>query len=145
MRTTLRRLLLLALAAAGGVVAWQRRNETPPTPPATLGGEPFMRAGSIPPITPEPPAVDHPYPSAEPPGTESGRDEAGLGGDNLRVITGIGPKLETQLHEAGITTFAQLAALDDAGIDELESRLGGIPGRIRRDDWIGQARQLAEG
>jgi NADH-quinone oxidoreductase subunit E len=50
--------------------------------------------------------------------------------------------MERLLNEQGIVTFRQLAVLDDAGIERLQSRLPGFTGRIRRDRWIDQARQL---
>jgi predicted flap endonuclease-1-like 5' DNA nuclease len=62
--------------------------------------------------------------------------------DDMRRIRGIGPAMETLLNEQGIVTFRQLALLDDAGIKELEARLPGVPGRIRRDRWVDQARDL---
>ncbi|MEM9711951.1 MAG: hypothetical protein AAGA17_07010 [Actinomycetota bacterium] len=65
--------------------------------------------------------------------------------DDLTLISGVGPYLEQLLHANGVTTFAQIAALDDAGIDELQSKLEEFPGRIRRDDWVAQAAALAEG
>jgi predicted flap endonuclease-1-like 5' DNA nuclease len=65
--------------------------------------------------------------------------------DDLTRISGIGPTIQRLLHEQGITTFAQLAALDDAQVDELQATLHGFPGRIRRDDWVGQAARLLEG
>ncbi len=65
--------------------------------------------------------------------------------DDLKQISGVGPYLEQLLHANGVTTFAQIAALDDAGIDELQAKLEEFPGRIRRDDWVGQASALAEG
>jgi predicted flap endonuclease-1-like 5' DNA nuclease len=62
--------------------------------------------------------------------------------DNLQRIRGVGPAMVRLLNEQGIMTFRQLAVLDDAGIDELQSRLPGFSGRIRRDRWIEQAREL---
>ena len=64
-------------------------------------------------------------------------------GDDLRRIKGLGPKLVTLLAEQGVTTFAQIAAWDDADIDRIDARLGRFQGRIRRDDWVAQARLLA--
>lgn len=63
--------------------------------------------------------------------------------DDLTQISGVGPYLEQLLHANGVTTFAQIAALDDAGIDELQAKLEEFPGRIRRDDWVAQAAALA--
>lgn len=65
--------------------------------------------------------------------------------DDLKRITGVGPKLEQMLNEQGITTFRQLAALTDEQVDELQSRLPQFPGRIRRDNWVAQAKQLSTG
>lgn len=64
-------------------------------------------------------------------------------GDDLRRIKGLGPKLVTLLAEHGVTSFAQIAAWDDADIDRIDARLGRFQGRIRRDDWVAQARLLA--
>ena len=66
-------------------------------------------------------------------------------GDALTRIKGLGPKLATQLGEMGITRFAQIAAWDEAEIDRVDTQLGRFQGRIRRDDWVGQARLLAQG
>lgn len=68
--------------------------------------------------------------------------EAG-GGDDLTRIKGVGPKLVQQLRELGVTTFAQIAAWNDADIDRIDAQLGRFQGRIRRDDWREQARLLA--
>ncbi|HCC26103.1 MAG TPA: hypothetical protein DEP97_02785, partial [Erythrobacter sp.] len=45
----------------------------------------------------------------------------------------------------GVTTFAQIAAWDDAEIDRVDAQMGRFQGRIRRDDWVGQAAMLAAG
>jgi predicted flap endonuclease-1-like 5' DNA nuclease len=61
--------------------------------------------------------------------------------DDLKSIAGIGPALEKKLHDQGIVSYRQLAALDEAGIDRLEAAIKTAGrGRIRRDDWIGQAK-----
>lgn len=39
--------------------------------------------------------------------------------DNLAILEGIGPKVESLLHEAGINTFAQLAEADVAKLNEI--------------------------
>ena len=64
--------------------------------------------------------------------------------DNLQRISGIGPALERLLNEAGITRYAQLAALDSEGIEQLEARLN-FKGRVSRDEWQKQAAALAKG
>jgi len=65
--------------------------------------------------------------------------------DDLSLIKGLGPKLADQLRALGVTRFTQIAAWDDAEIDRIDAQLGRFQGRIRRDDWPGQARLLAEG
>ncbi|QZH75584.1 MAG: hypothetical protein JY451_02935 [Erythrobacter sp.] len=65
------------------------------------------------------------------------------GTDDLSRIKGVGPKLVAILHDQGVTSFAQIAAWDDAAIDRIDARLGRFEGRIRRDDWVEQARLLA--
>lgn len=64
------------------------------------------------------------------------------GSDDLTTIAGIGPALQKKLNQEGIYRFTQLAALTDADIEKLEGSAVKFPGRIKRDDWIGQARRL---
>lgn len=64
--------------------------------------------------------------------------------DDLKKIGGVGPKLEQVLNSRGIRRFADLAALDAAEIEALDAAIG-LDGRAIRDDWAGQARQLARG
>lgn len=64
--------------------------------------------------------------------------------DNLRAIKGIGVKIEEALNEAGVTRFEQIAAWNDETIDELANRIGRGAARIRGDDWVGQAKKLAQ-
>lgn len=65
--------------------------------------------------------------------------------DDLSRIKGVGPKLVTMLHELGITRFEQIAALDEAEIERVDSQLGRFKGRIRRDQWVEQAKLLVSG
>lgn len=62
--------------------------------------------------------------------------------DDLKRINGIGPVLEEKLNAAGIDRYWQIAALSDPDIDRLESEIIHLSGRIRRDDWVGQAKAL---
>ena len=64
--------------------------------------------------------------------------------DNLTLIKGIGAVNEKKLHEHGIYHFDQIAAWSEADIVEAETYLE-FDGRIAREDWVGQARQLAAG
>ncbi|PKA41085.1 5' DNA nuclease [Rhizobium sullae] len=62
--------------------------------------------------------------------------------DDLKLIAGIGPKLEQVLNAKGIRTFAEIASWTDAQIAKLDAELG-FNGRIARDDWTGQAKALS--
>jgi NADH-quinone oxidoreductase subunit E len=62
--------------------------------------------------------------------------------DDLKRISGIGPKLETVLNGRGIRTFADIASWSDDDVKRIDAELG-FEGRIARDDWVGQARSLA--
>ena len=64
--------------------------------------------------------------------------------DDLKMISGVGPGLERKLLDYGITSYAQIAALNDDDIAELEAHVVKFAGRIKRDDWIGQAKQLMD-
>ena len=69
---------------------------------------------------------------------------AGAGPDDLEIIKGIGPIINRELIAMGIVTFAQLVALSPAQIDYIEDRIG-FPGRVAREHWIEQARDLMAG
>lgn len=62
--------------------------------------------------------------------------------DDLKMIGGIGPALESKLNAAGFFSYRQIASLTDADIESLETEVIHLSGRIRRDDWVGQARAL---
>ncbi|MFD2570342.1 hypothetical protein ACFSUS_06830 [Spirosoma soli] len=64
--------------------------------------------------------------------------------DDLKVIVGIGPFLEKKLHAAGIYTFQQIANLNRDDVDKVNDVIEFFPGRIHRDDWVGQAARLAK-
>ncbi len=65
--------------------------------------------------------------------------------DDLKRIKGVGPKLEKMLNQLGVASFAQIAAWSEADIDRIDAQLGTFVGRIRRDNWIEQAKLLAAG
>ncbi len=67
--------------------------------------------------------------------------EAGDKKDDLKVIVGIGPKFEKDLQKIGIHTFEQLSKLNEAGIEAIEA-LTKSPGRVERENWVGQAKEL---
>ena len=64
--------------------------------------------------------------------------------DDLSLLSGVGPVLEKKLREAGITTFRQIAELTPEQAKELDEKLG-LRGRIEREEWIEQAKELMAG
>lgn len=64
--------------------------------------------------------------------------------DDLKLISGVGPKLEQTLNDLGIWHFSQVAGWRKKEIEWVDSRLK-FKGRIERDDWISQAKILAKG
>lgn len=98
----------------------------------------------------EAPVVPVPAPSAPAEAAHDGVKPAGIEApragkaDDLKRIRGIGPQNEGRLHALGIWHFDQIA-----GWSADEVRWVGVylafPGRIEREDWVGQAKVLATG
>jgi len=109
---------------------WLRRPEEEPAPatraevmaPSPVAGVPLREAEPVP---PDPAKVEEPAL------------------DDLQRIEGIGPKISGILQEAGITTFAQLAATDVDRLEQIVREAG-----LRLADpgtWPEQARLAAAG
>lgn len=64
--------------------------------------------------------------------------------DDLRLISGVGPKLERLLNENGVYYYWQVASWSSGDINVIDERLDSFKGRITRDDWVRQARQLKQ-
>ncbi|MGB3501385.1 MAG: dipeptide ABC transporter ATP-binding protein [Mesorhizobium sp.] len=64
--------------------------------------------------------------------------------DDLKLIAGVGPKIEKVLNGLGVYTFAQVAGWKKAERDWVDDHLK-FSGRIERDDWVKQAKALAKG
>ncbi|MCB2264299.1 MAG: hypothetical protein LGR52_15370 [Candidatus Thiosymbion ectosymbiont of Robbea hypermnestra] len=65
--------------------------------------------------------------------------------DDLTAIGGIGPALAKKLNGAGINSYAQIVALSEEDIARLEKDIIRFTGRIKRDDWVSQAKKLLQG
>jgi predicted flap endonuclease-1-like 5' DNA nuclease len=65
--------------------------------------------------------------------------------DDLRLIKGIGDKLNALLTNTGIFHFRQIANWDAGEIQQVDAKLEIFKGRIVRDDWVAQAKLLASG
>lgn len=64
--------------------------------------------------------------------------------DDLKLISGVGPALEKKLHDAGVTSLkdvSEFTAADIARVDEVLS----FKGRIEREEWVQQAKDLLAG
>jgi predicted flap endonuclease-1-like 5' DNA nuclease len=75
---------------------------------------------------------------------EAPSQPAGESGELAR-IKGLGPKLQALLPTLGVTSLAQIAAWTEDDIDRIDAQLGAFAGRIRRDNWVEQAKFLAAG
>jgi large subunit ribosomal protein L21 len=63
--------------------------------------------------------------------------------DDLKKISGVGPALEKKLNDAGITRYDQIAGFSADDITRVDEALR-LGGRMTRDDWVAQAKTLAE-
>ena len=129
-----------------------RPADSPPEPavPAATMPEP---APPAPAPSPEPVVAPAPKPEAKPaPAPEAAPAPSGKPNipaavgepDNLRLIKGVGPKLNTLLNSLGVTRFDQIAEWKEAEINEVDQYLDTFSGRITRDAWIDQAKFLAK-
>ncbi|UVC18710.1 NADH-quinone oxidoreductase subunit E [Mesorhizobium onobrychidis] len=64
--------------------------------------------------------------------------------DDLKLISGVGPRTEGVLHSLGIFTYAQVASWKKAEREWVDGYLS-FHGRIEREDWVKQAKALAKG
>lgn len=80
--------------------------------------------------------------------TELDFDQIGLASfdekDDLKQIKGIGPFLEKKLHSLGIYTFRQIANFTEELEDKVNDVIEFFPGRIRRDEWVKQAKAFVD-
>ncbi len=77
-------------------------------------------------------------------GTEPSRLSAPRegGADDLKRINGVGPKIEAMLHRFGIYHFDQIASWSEHEVVWVDEHLEGFKGRVSRDEWVTQARDL---
>ena len=87
-------------------------------------------------------AASAPKKAAAPKAEKAAAPKAAAGADDLKQLSGVGPALEKKLHEAGVTSFAQIAAWTEADVEEFGEKLS-FKGRIEREGWIEQAKELA--
>ena len=80
-------------------------------------------------------------------GTKPATLDAPRGGaaDNLKLIKGVGPKLEKLVNDLGFFHFDQVASWTADELAWVDQHLAGFKGRASRDGWIDQAKKLAAG
>lgn len=67
------------------------------------------------------------------------------GPDDLKLIWGVGPKMEKLMHSMGFYHFDQVAGWSADNLRWVDRRLDGFKGRASRDKWVDQAKKLATG
>ena len=67
------------------------------------------------------------------------------GADDLKMIKGVGPKLEKLLNTLGFFHFDQISKWSDDELAWVDQNLEGFKGRASRDEWVAQAKILASG
>ena len=75
---------------------------------------------------------------AKPAAPKAGK--AAAGGD-LKKLSGVGPALEKKLIAAGVMSLEQVAAWTEADVTKIDEELS-FKGRIEREGWIAQAKEL---
>ncbi|KAE9629670.1 NADH-quinone oxidoreductase subunit E [Parasedimentitalea maritima] len=144
--------LLTPWVGKDGVVAGRAAEApTPPAPatpkPAAKQAEEAKKAAK--PAKKAAPAKKTAAPKADAPAIAEAEPEvlkAARDGkaDDLKLLKGVGPKLEQTLNELGFFHFDQVAAWGEAEVSWVDARLT-FKGRIERDGWIEQAKKLAAG
>ncbi|MEL6799340.1 MAG: NADH-quinone oxidoreductase subunit NuoE [Pseudomonadota bacterium] len=126
------------------VMPWQGNGQRPATPPDNP--EPIE--------TPEPPRSEEagrPEEGSVAPVTEGGTRPEALDAardgkaDDLKLIKGVGPKLEKLLNRLGFYHFDQVAGWTADEVAWVDQNLEGFKGRVSRDNWVDQAKILATG
>jgi NADH-quinone oxidoreductase subunit E len=112
----------------------------PAVAPAAAESAPDATRMDAAPAPAETPAAEAPEEIAAGPRQPAAVDRPDLP-DDLKSISGIGPKLEQVLNGLGVWTYAQIAVWSEEEVGWVDDHLG-FKGRIGRDDWIGQARGL---
>lgn len=64
--------------------------------------------------------------------------------DDVKLISGVGPALEKKLAAAGVTSLKQIAEFTPADVERVDAELS-FKGRIEREEWIQQAKDLLAG
>ncbi len=108
--------------------------------------KPAAKAAEKTTAAPEPKAKAKAKADDKAPAKPKGLDKARGGkADDLKMIKGIGPKLEILCHKLGFFHFDQIAEWSAKEIAWVDDNLEGFKGRVTRDEWVKQAKVLAKG
>ena len=130
---------------------WRERgaNHAPAAPSVQINATPVAIAaagtttGDEAPVAGEPATDRAPDAAARKPEMLQGAREGTP--DDLKLIKGVGPKLEALLHRLGVYHFDQIARWEAGEVAWMDDNLEGFKGRVSRDGWVAQAKLLAEG
>jgi predicted flap endonuclease-1-like 5' DNA nuclease len=124
----------------------EEKTAPPPSAPAPMAkSEPAPAAPKVEEKAAPPPAAEvKPAPSKAKPAASPKAASAPAKADDLKVIEGIGPKMEKALNAAGISTFAQLAAASE---DQINAAIVAAGMRFAPSvpTWAEQASYAAKG
>ena len=118
-----------AAASAAGVAKWARARQGEDEPQLEVSAAELAPSDEV-----VSEAAPTPAPTAS----------SGEGLDDLTAIKGLGKVKAAKLVASGITSYAQVAAWTDDDIAEVGLAVNTSPGQIKREDWVGQAKALAE-
>lgn len=111
--------------------------------PAKRKGHPDPKAAPEPMVAPAPSSAGEDV--TAPSGTKPMLLESAEGtSDDLKKLKGVGPKLEEKLNGLGVWHYHQIAAWTEEEVTWVDAHLN-FKGRIGRDGWVAQAKQLAAG
>jgi len=65
-----------------------------------------------------------------------------LNKDDLTKIEGLSPFIEDKLNQLGIYSYNQISRFTKEDVETVTHLIEYFPGRIERDNWVGQARAL---
>jgi NADH-quinone oxidoreductase subunit E len=85
--------------------------------------------------------------AASGPGTKPSTMDAprASGADDLKLIKGVGPKMEALLNSLGFWHWDQVGSWGAKEVAWVDQNLEGFKGRVSRDNWVEQAKRLAAG
>lgn len=121
-----------------------------PAPPPAPRPAPAPKPAPTPKAAPEPAPAPQPAPApvaeipvmSMPATLDAPRDGKA---DDLKLLKGVGPKLEEAINSLGVWHFDQIAEWGPEQVAWVDENLVSFKGRASRDEWVAQAKILAAG